>query len=188
VVLPLWRMDHADRSEPASLDAHGPAGPPTLRALARYLGAVTACELVGAAGAVVTVPAVRSWLPSLDRPRFQPPDAVFGPVWTLLYALMGISWARVRGAPQGGERRSAERWLAIQLVLNGLWSFLFFGRRRIPLALVDSAVLVIAVALALRAVWRVSTWAGLLLLPYLAWVLFATVLNASLWRRNRCRP
>jgi len=162
----------------------GDQGPSTLRQLAGYLGAIAACEGVGALGAAVTVPAVKDWLPTLDQPSFQPPDWLFGPVWTVLYAMIGVSWRLTRLQPAGPARASAERWLAVQLALNALWSYLFFGRRRIDLALVDIVVLWVAIALTVTRVWRLSPRAGLLLTPYLAWVSFAGVLNASLWRRN----
>jgi tryptophan-rich sensory protein len=110
-------------------------------------------------------------LPTLDQPSFQPPDWVFGPVWTVLYALIGVAWHLSRRAPTSVERSSAERWLTIQMALNGLWSELFFGRQRIGLALVDSIAL--------------TASAGLLLCPYLVWVAFATALNTEVWRRNR---
>ncbi|MGD0945202.1 MAG: TspO/MBR family protein [Acidimicrobiales bacterium] len=149
-----------------------------------FLGAVAGCEAVGALGALVTLPAVADWLPTLDQPRFQPPDWVFGPVWSALYALIGISWRLTRRTQPGADRRSAERWLAAQLVLNGLWSYVFFGRRRIGWALIDSAALAIAVGISVNRVRRVSRLAAVLLMPYLGWVVFATALNASLWRRN----
>ena len=155
-----------------------------LRELVGFLGAVVACEAVGELGALVTVPAVSEWLPTLDQSRFQPPDWVFAPVWTVLYALIGISWRLTRRAQPGAARRSAERWLAIQLMLNCLWSFVFFGRRRIGWALIDSAFLAIAVSITVIKVSRVSRLAAALLLPYLVWVVFATTLNVALWRRN----
>jgi tryptophan-rich sensory protein len=124
-------------------------------------------------------------LPTLDQPSFQPPDWVFGPVWTVLYALIGVAWHLSRRAPTSVERSSAERWLTIQMALNGLWSELFFGRQRIGLALVDSIALTASVAVTTKKVWRVSKSAGLLLCPYLVWVAFATALNTEVWRRNR---
>jgi translocator protein len=154
----------------------------------KALAAVAACETVGAVGVLVNRRGVDQWLPTLDQPPFQPPDWLFGPVWTFHYALIGLAWHLCRSAGEGSDRSSAERWLAIQLVLNGLWSQLFFGRRRIGLALIDSIALAAAVAIATSRVWRVSRTAGLLLCPYLAWVAFAAVLNADLWRRNRGTP
>jgi tryptophan-rich sensory protein len=131
------------------------------------------------------VSGIREWLPTLDQPRLQPPDSVFGPVWTVLYATIGISWRLTHLESASAERRSAERWLAVELVLNALWSYIFFGRRRIGWALVDSAALLTAVCISVVKVRRVNPLASRLLVPYLAWVAFATGLNAALWRRNR---
>jgi len=191
----------------------------TRRSVPGVLGAVAACEAVGGVSGLAARKGISQWLPTLERPPFQPPDGVFGPVWTILYALIGISWYLVRTAPTettptgatpagetGGpeaapvdpdvgpgparrrasarQRADAERWMAIHLALNGLWSVLFFGRRRPGLALLDSVALVVAVAVATVKVSRISRIAGALLLPYLVWVSFATVLNAELWRRN----
>lgn len=162
-----------------------PASNARLTELRATLAAVAACQAVGAAGAVATVPATRSWLPSLDLPRWQPPGAVFGPVWTVLYTLMGISLRLVRRGPAGPERDRATRLFAVQLGLNGLWSFLFFGLRSPAAGLLDVIPLLAAVALTVRAMWSVSRPAALLLVPYLVWVGFATMLTAEIWRRNR---
>lgn len=117
-----------------------------------FLIAVVACEAVGALGATVTVPAGAKWLPTLDQPSFQPPDWVFGPVWTSLCTLIEVSWRLTHKAQPGTARRSAERWLAIQLMLNGLWSFIFFGRRRIGWSLIDSMALAVAVGITVNKV------------------------------------
>lgn len=98
---------------------------------------------------------------------------------------MGVSWRLTRRHPSDDDRSSAERWLAIQLLLNALWSYIFFGRRRIGWGLLDSVALTAAVAITIAKVRRVSQPAAILLVPYLLWVLFATVLNGALWRRNR---
>lgn len=163
-----------------------PAGRRTaLAELRATLTAVAACQAVGAVGAVATVPATRRWLPSLNLPRWQPPGAVFGPVWTVLYTLMGVSLRLVRKAPASPQRDRATRLFAVQLALNGLWSFLFFGLRSPAAGLLDVLPLLAAVAMTVRAMWSVSRPAALLLVPYLSWVAFATALTAEIWRRNR---
>jgi len=158
---------------------------PSRRKLIRFVGPIVACEAVGGLAALVSGPAVSDWLPPLDQPRFQPPDWVFGPVWTVFYGLIGMSWRITHDTGAGQARRAAEGWLAVQLVLNAAWSYIFFGQRRIGWALVDSALLATAVAVALYKVRRVSGAAAILLVPYLAWVIFATALNAALWHKNR---
>jgi len=163
-----------------------PLLPRTRAELRDTLAAVVACNAVGGVGALSSSSAVREWLPTLDRPPYQPPGWVFGPVWTLLYTTMGMSITAVRRVQSGdGARRArAQRLFAVQLVVNALWSFLFFTRRNPRVALVDAGVIVAAVAATVRAIWAVHRPAALLLLPYLAWVSFAFVLNADIVRRN----
>jgi benzodiazapine receptor len=146
--------------------------------------------IVGVIGSRLMLPNLRGWYRSLDRPSWTPPDQVFGPVWTTLYLLMGVAGARVWLA---GERWTGRRddpvlvalaMHAIQLQLNLAWSWLFFDRRRIDLALADILALDGMVAATAVAFARVRPEAGALLLPYLAWSTFATVLNVELLRRN----
>lgn len=143
--------------------------------------------MVGIGTGAATVRSTKQWLPTLDLPPYQPPGWVFGPVWTVLYALMGLSLdATRRSRPAGDEERErAVRLFSVQLALNGLWSLLFFGRRSTRAGLVDVVLLEVALVLTVRAVWRVSRPAALVLLPYLAWTSFATVLTADIHRRNR---
>lgn len=157
---------------------------PELRGL---LAAVAGCELVGLVGVPSTARSAREWLPTLDLPPYQPPGEVFGPVWTVLYASMGLSLDATRRARPAGdpERERALRLFAVQLACNGLWSLLFFGRRSPRAGLVDVVLLEVALLLTVRAIWRVSRPAALVLLPYLAWTTFATVLTADIARRNR---
>jgi translocator protein len=113
---------------------------------------------------------------------FNPPSWVFGPVWTVLYIMMGVAaWLVWR---QGGDITLALWLFFIQLTFNFLWSFLFFNLHRVDLALIDITVLWISIAATLYAFWQVDVRAGLLLVPYLAWVSFASLLNASIWRLN----
>jgi translocator protein len=142
--------------------------------------------LVGAGSGFLTGGAVRDWYPSLVRPSFAPPSWVFGPVWTALYLMMGLAawlvWRKAGTIPAG---RVALGLFALQLVLNGLWSVLFFGLRAPGPALIEIVVLWAAIAATLRAFRRVDAVAGWLLVPYLAWVTFAAILNAGFWWLNR---
>lgn len=164
-----------------------PLSPRTLPELRGLLAAVAACEVVGLGSGLATVRSTKEWLPTLDLPPYQPPGWVFGPVWTVLYALMGLSLdATRRSRPPGdADRQRAVRLFCVQLACNGLWSLLFFGRRSTRAGLVDVVLLEFALLLTLRAIWRVSPPAALVLLPYLAWTSFATVLTADIHRRNR---
>jgi len=142
------------------------------------------CLLVSALGGLATASSVTDWYTTLNKPPFNPPDWVFAPVWTALYLMMAVAAWRVWRLP-GSELRSRGLWLfGVQLVVNLAWSFLFFGWQRIELALFDILLLLVLIALNLRWFWQLDRVAGWLLLPYLAWVAFATLLNASLWWLN----
>lgn len=124
------------------------------------------------------------WYAALAKPSWNPPNDVFGPVWTVLYILMGIAaWLVWRRVGFAGARVSLGLFLG-QLVLNALWSYLFFGAQRPDLAFVEIAILWGAILATTIGFWRISVAAGILLLPYLAWVSFAGVLNFTLWRLN----
>ncbi len=125
------------------------------------------------------------WYAGLAKPSWNPPSSVFAPVWTTLYVLMGLAaWLVWRQTGFAGAR-AALGLFALQLVLNGLWSYLFFGSHQPGVALVEIVVLWLAILATTVGFWRVSVPAGMLLLPYLAWVGFAAALNFQLWRLNR---
>lgn len=130
----------------------------------------------GAAGRGVV-----EWYPQLAKPGFTPPGWVFGPVWTLLYPMLAIAGWRV-----WRERRSpvASLLFLLQLALNAAWPWLFFVLQRVDLAFFDCALLLAAALATVGAFWRVHRGAALLLVPYVAWLAFATVLTWSLWRLN----
>ena len=149
--------------------------------------AVVICLLVGVGGATFSVsPNLDAWFSSLNRPSFAPPNSVFGPVWTVLYVMMGLSAAAVwrRGLQTPGVP-GALLLFVVQLFLNGIWTPLFFGAQAIGWALVDIVLLWASIGLTTRAFARISGPAALGLLPYWAWVTFATVLNAAYWWLNR---
>jgi tryptophan-rich sensory protein len=120
------------------------------------------------------------------KPSFNPPASFFGPVWTVLYIMMGVAAFLVwrRGLDADGVR-IALTVFAVQLALNGLWSILFFGMQAPGWALVEIVLLWIAIGITAVLFWRVAMLPGALLLPYWGWVSFAAVLNASLWWLNR---
>lgn len=124
------------------------------------------------------------WYASLAKPAWTPPDAIFAPVWTLLYTLMAVAaWLVWRRAGFSGSR-AALGWFIVQLVLNGAWSYLFFGLHRPDIAFCDIVALWLAILVALVLFWRVDRRAGALMVPYLLWVGFASFLNFSLWQLN----
>ncbi len=124
------------------------------------------------------------WYATLAKPAWTPPDWLFGPVWTLLYILMAVAaWLVWRRYGLSGARAALALFVA-QLILNALWSWVFFGLQRPGLAFLELTVLWLAVAATTGAFWRLEPWAGRLLVPYLAWVTFAGLLNFALWRLN----
>lgn len=136
-----------------------------------------------AAGTAVFV-SVDGWYATLDKPSWNPPSWVFGPVWTVLYAMMAVgAWLVWR---EGGwkRRRAPLAVFVLQWALNALWTPLFFGMHRIGLALCDILLLWATLVLLVPMFWHARALAGALLVPYLAWVTFAAVLNFTLWRMN----
>jgi benzodiazapine receptor len=124
------------------------------------------------------------WYGSLAKPPWTPADALFGPVWTTLYLLMGIAVWLVWGERYHRARQAALFAFAVQLTLNALWAPLFFGTRNVALGLVLIIALWLSLAWTVREFATVRTLAACLMLPYFAWVSFAVALNASIWRHN----
>ena len=157
----------------------------TPRSLSSQLVALLAWLLAafaaGAVGAIASVDAA-SFYAQLSRPCWAPPAWVFGPVWSALYAFMGVAAWLVWRSP--GSKKIALGLFGAQLAANALWSWLFFAWHRGTLAAVEVLVLVALIAATVAAFWRISRLAGLLLVPYLLWVSFASVLTWALWRSN----
>lgn len=154
------------------------------RQVAGLVGWVVLSLAAGAIGGLATYPAIPTWYAGLAKPAWTPPSGLFGPVWTTLYVLMGIAaWLVWRRGGWAAHRRALTLFL-VQLVLNALWSLLFFGLRSPGLALIEIVVLWGAILLALVNFRPTSGWAAALLSPYLAWVTFAVALNFAVWRLN----
>lgn len=142
---------------------------------------IALCEGVGLVAAWATRQSVDTWYPTLAKPWFTPPDWVFAPAWTLLYALMGIAAALVWRL--GRDRTVVQRalvWFGVQLVLNAGWTLVFFGMQSIAGGLVVIVLLWGAIAVTMTAFLRLNRWAGGLLVPYLLWVTYAAALNVGL--------
>ena len=136
-----------------------------------------------AVGAVASIQA-KSFYAQLAQPVWAPPPWVFGPVWTVLYALMGIAaWLVWRSGGFRANRQALTLFL-LQLAFNAVWSWLFFAWHLGVLSLADTLVLWILIVATLVSFWRVRPLAGALLIPYLLWVSFASALNYSLWQLN----
>lgn len=148
-------------------------------------GWVVLCLSAGALGSFATTPKIPTWYASLEKPPGNPPSWVFGPVWTTLYVLMGVAAWLVWQRPQSEVRRLALRMFLIQLVLNCLWSFLFFGWERPGAAFLEIVVLWVTIVATTGLFFHLSKPAGWLMIPYACWVSFASYLNLAIWRLNR---
>lgn len=131
-----------------------------------------------------TAQSVDTWYATLQRPSFAPPNAVFGPVWTVLYVLMGISLYIIWRLPASPQKEKALFIFGLQLACNFLWSFLFFYLHNPAVALVDIVILWILIWVMLVRFYRLKPLAAWLNIPYMLWVSFATALNAAFWHLN----
>jgi tryptophan-rich sensory protein len=140
---------------------------------------------VGIIGSLFTVGSIPGWYAGLNKPAINPPAWVFGPVWTVLYLLMGISlYLFLRDGSESAPVRQGVIFFATQLALNLLWSMVFFGGHAVAIALVVLLLLIVLIAATAISFRRVSVPAAWLLAPYLAWCCFAAVLNAQIWLLN----
>lgn len=149
------------------------------------IGFLVVTFAAAAVGSVATAENVKTWYPGLAKPSWTPPAWLFAPVWTALYIGMAVAAWRVWRRLSGSAAFGVLRLYGTQLILNALWSVLFFGLRRPDLALVNIVGLWVLLVLALVIFWRVDRIAGALWAPYVAWVSFATALNAAIWNLNR---
>ncbi|AXY78709.1 tryptophan-rich sensory protein [Paraflavitalea soli] len=140
--------------------------------------------VVGGVAGAVTAQNVREWYPQLNKPFFTPPNALFAPVWTALYLLMGISLYLVLRQAPTTARKNAVILFGVQLFFNFWWSIIFFQFHLIGLALIDIVLLWSSIIWMISLIYKVSRRAANLQWPYLAWVSFATALNASVWYLN----
>lgn len=147
--------------------------------------AIGICLFIGFVASLATQASISTWYPSLDKPWFNPPNWIFGPVWIFLYVLMGIAAGIVWS--KGFYHKWVQTALyhfGFQLLLNGAWSLLFFGLKEPLWALIDIVALFIFLILTIKWFKIVSNVAAYLLIPYAVWVLFAAILNFEIWRLN----
>ena len=141
--------------------------------------------MAGIIGSLFTFPAIGSWYEKLNQPSFSPPNWLFGPVWTVLYLMMGVSayliWQK---GLDNKTVRIALVIFAIQLILNSFWSIIFFGMKNLSFALAEIVILWIFIVLTIIKFYPIDKKAAYLLIPYLLWVSFATFLNYSILRLN----
>jgi tryptophan-rich sensory protein len=169
---------------------------------------VVICQLAGIVGSIFTTPEISGWYKTLNKPFFQPPNWLFGPVWTLLFLLMGISLYLVWGnnwqikfefgnlKGKAWNKYSQKFWIGnwqkanlilvfvVQLGLNVLWSYLFFKMHNLGLAFFGLLALWFAILYTILNFYRVSKYSAYLLIPYILWVSFAGILNLAVWLIN----
>lgn len=173
----------------------------------KLITSILICEMAGVIGSFFTTPAINTWYARLLKPSFNPPNWIFAPVWIILFLLMGISLYLVReknwttDVSEDKEKKawnpiSTKLWrgtwreenaifiFSIQLILNILWSVIFFSLKRFDLAFIEISMLWLAILYTIVNFYRISKLAGYLLIPYLLWVSFASVLNLSIWWLN----
>lgn len=157
----------------------------TINEIFKLIVSVVICQLAGLIGSLFTSSSIPNWYATLRKPTFTPPNSVFAPVWTTLFLLMSVSayliWRK------GLQDKNVGICLLIfifQLVLNLLWSFLFFGLKSPFYSFIEIMILWLAIGFTILKFLKLSRMAGLLLLPYLLWVSFAAILNFNLWKLN----
>ena len=145
---------------------------------------ILGCQAIGLIGARWTAPEIPAWYRGLRKPSFNPPNWLFGPVWTTLYLLMAIAAWRVQHSPPSNLREVALAAFLVQLGLNLLWTWIFFHRHAIRAALSEIVLLWLAIAITTALFAQVDSIAAALMIPYLLWVSFASVLNGAVARLN----
>lgn len=142
--------------------------------------AILLSQAAGLIGSIFTFEAIPTWYATLNKPFFNPPNFIFGPVWTTLYTLMGVSLYLLWTAKESSIKDKALLYFYIQLGLNTLWSIIFFGFKNLEIALIEIVSLWIFILLTIITSYKVNKTAALLLIPYILWVSFASILNASI--------
>jgi translocator protein len=156
-----------------------------VKKIVRLILSILLCQAAGAVGSLFTFPAISAWYVHLYRPSFSPPAWLFGPVWLVLYTLMGISFfliwqKRTKKNPQSFPIAM----FLVHLAVNSLWSVIFFGLKSPYLALIIIGVLWLLIFVIIKTFRKINKWASILLYPYLAWVSFASLLNLFIWLLN----
>ncbi len=148
-----------------------------------YAGFLLLCFAIAAAGGLANSYGLTDWYPALIKPSFNPPNWLFAPAWTVLYAMIAVAGARLVLSPSQGKAPAITAF-AVQLALNAAWSWVFFYGHAIGAALGVIIALWLAIAATIGLAWPKDRMASALLIPYLAWVSYATLLNGAIWRLN----
>ncbi len=157
-----------------------------MQRIIRIVLVVMTCLVVGYLSGKITQESITTWYPTIKKPVFNPPNWVFAPVWTILYAMMGVAGGLIWNYVETNRENVKKAFLffIIQLGLNALWSYIFFGLHNPLLALIEIVLLWLMIFETYSQFKKIDRIAGMLLIPYLAWVAFATVLNVSIWWLN----
>ncbi len=139
---------------------------------------------VGALSGIATSDSITGWFTTLNKPFFNPPNYLFGPVWTTLYILMGISFYLILNQKENEFRKKAIAIFLVQLFLNFCWSFLFFKFQLLGIALIEIILIWISIIIMIIVFYKINKTAALIQIPYLLWVSFASVLNGAIWWLN----
>ncbi len=150
----------------------------------KFLFCITFPLSIGGISGYATATSITNWYLTIQKPSFNPPNYLFGPVWTTLYVLMGISFYIILQSPITYYRKKAIIIFIIQLILNFLWSFIFFKFQLIGLAFIEIILMWTSIFLMISIFYKVNKAAAALQIPYLLWVSFASILNGSIWLLN----
>lgn len=142
---------------------------------------IAICLFIGFLSGISTSDNISGWYSTLEKPSFNPPNWIFGPVWTFLYILMGISLGKIWSSDISDKQKNKALFVfGTQLVVNGMWSIFFFGMQNPLLAFIDIIILIILIIYTIKLFKPINRMSSWLLYPYLAWVSFATILNLSI--------
>ena len=149
-----------------------------------YLICITLCILVEAISSLITKHSISDWYPTIIKPSFTPPNWIFGPVWTILYIMMGFSWGHINTGKSSKILGMQNIAFSLQLLLNFLWSYIYFGTHNIGYAWIELNLLTLALMATIYYFFKISKFSGWLLIPYLIWTLYANLLNGAIWYLN----
>ena len=155
----------------------------TFRNIGIFIGCLILCQGAGAVGMIATIPNIPTWYASLNKPSFQPPNWLFGPVWGILYTLMAVSlYLMIKSSHP--NRSIAIGVFIFQLILNAVWSFLFFEYHLLLISLIEILLMLLTMITFTAIAYPINRIASYCFIPYIAWVSFATLLNAAVWNLN----
>lgn len=159
-----------------------------IKQIVQLVLSIALCQSAGLIGSIFTIGGIDSWYQDLAKPFFNPPGWVFGPVWTVLYTLMGIAlyflWVRTQKLRKRQESKNLVFLFLIHLVFNAIWSPIFFGMHQIGFAFIIILAMVGSLIYIMYKAWNIDRRIAYILIPYLAWISFASILNLSLWILN----